>query len=74
VSLAELLEILSPEDQVDSTVYLIKVTYICHRRELIAKKILWPGCDHTKINTIEADKGIWVRRGDEYEWHWKMDT
>jgi len=74
MSLAELLEIRDPEYQPDPSVYRVQADFVCTRQQLIAKKILFPGCDHTKINTIEADRGVWVRRGDEYFWHWRLNT
>jgi len=41
---------------------------------MIAKKILQPGMDYMRIKTIESDTGIWVRKGEEFYWHWKLDS
>jgi len=70
-SLKDLLEVDRPN--LDTSVYSVSAGYICSGQELIAKKILQPGMDYMRIRTIESDTGIWVRRGEEFLWHWKLN-
>jgi len=72
-SLKDLLEVPRPIDLIDRSVYAVAISFNCDWRELVAKKILRPGMDYLKIKTIESDTGIWVRRGEEFHWHWKLN-